>query len=97
MHLFCAMEEGLVLRFGEALDMVGSLRALYDEPYIRDASLILGFDCICRALAVKDAKIADAMAIELAKRPMIGFSTYGEQYEGFHVNQTLTGIAFARE
>ncbi|MBL9121550.1 MAG: FIST C-terminal domain-containing protein [Phycisphaerae bacterium] len=94
MHLFCAMEEGLVLRFGESLDMVGSLKALYDEPFIRDASFILGFDCICRALAVKDGRIAEAMRTELAKRPLVGFSTYGEQYEGFHVNQTLTGIAF---
>ena len=24
----------------------------------------------------------------------VGFSTYGEQYGGVHVNQTLTGIAF---
>lgn len=95
LHLFCAMEEGLVLRFGESLDMVGSLQALYQEPSIKNASLILGFDCICRALAVKDAKIAEAMAQQLRQRPLIGFSTYGEQYEGYHVNQTLTGIAFA--
>ncbi len=97
MHLFCAMDEGLVLRFGESLDMVGALQALYTEPYIREASFVIGFDCICRALAVKDARIAAAMASEMAKCPLIGFSTYGEQFEGFHVNQTLTGIAFSAE
>lgn len=97
LHLFCAVEEGLVLRFGEALDMVGSLQALYQDPSIANASFILGFDCICRALAVQEAHITDAMGAEMAKRPMIGFSTYGEQYDGFHVNQTLTGLAFGAE
>ena len=25
--------------------------------------------------------------------PFVGFSTYGEQFNGIHVNQTLTGVA----
>jgi hypothetical protein len=24
---------------------------------------------------------------------VVGFSTYGEQYNGIHVNQTFTGVA----
>jgi len=28
---------------------------------------------------------------------MLGFNTYGEQYQGLHMNQTLAGIAFGRE
>jgi hypothetical protein len=30
----------------------------------------------------------------LAGCRVVGFSTYGEQFRGMHVNQTLTGIAF---
>jgi hypothetical protein len=26
----------------------------------------------------------------------VGFSTYGEQFNGIHVNQTLTGVAIGR-
>lgn len=97
LRLFCAMEEGLVLRIGEALDMVGAMQALSNDPGVKNASFILGFDCICRALAVKAGQIEDPMALELKRRPFVGFSTYGEQYEGWHVNQTLTGLAFSRD
>ena len=27
---------------------------------------------------------------------VLGFATYGEQYQSMHLNQTLTGIAFGR-
>ena len=27
---------------------------------------------------------------------VVGFHTYGEQYNAMHLNQTLTGIAFGR-
>ena len=29
----------------------------------------------------------------LAQNHAIGFSTYGEQFHGMHVNQTFTGVA----
>ena len=29
----------------------------------------------------------------LAKNRVVGFSTYGEQFNGMHVNQTMTGVA----
>jgi len=40
-----------------------------------------------------DRPDAREVAEILAPYPFVGFSTYGEQYNGLHVNQTLTGIA----
>jgi hypothetical protein len=34
---------------------------------------------------------------ELNINNCIGFSSYGEQYHGFHVNQTFTGLAIGTE
>jgi hypothetical protein len=30
------------------------------------------------------------------KHGVVGFHTYGEQFNAMHLNQTLTGIAFGR-
>jgi hypothetical protein len=31
-----------------------------------------------------------------AENKVIGFATYGEQYNAMHVNQTFTGVAIGR-
>ena len=44
-----------------------------------------------------DQKGTKERAAELmAANNVIGFSTYGEQYNAMHVNQTLTGVAIGR-
>jgi hypothetical protein len=30
----------------------------------------------------------------MAEYGTVGFSTYGEQYDDFHMNQTMVGVAF---
>jgi hypothetical protein len=36
------------------------------------------------------------MAELYRKYNVVGFGTYGEQYQSMHLNQTLTGIAFGK-
>ncbi len=67
LDLFCAIEEGLVLR---------------------------------RAVGVGKLEITERGLVERVEALMhennvIGFNSYGEQYGGVRINQTLTGIAFA--
>ena len=40
----------------------------------------------------RDGEIGDY----LRRQRVIGFNTYGEQYNGMHVNQTFTGVAIGR-
>jgi hypothetical protein len=51
------------------------------------------FDCILRRLQLEKMGELQLMSEVLRAHNAIGFSTYGEQYSGLHVNQTCTGIA----
>ncbi|AGT07269.1 FIST N-terminal domain-containing protein [Paracoccus aminophilus] len=92
---FSAVAEGMVLTVSEPGDMAAHLKTelgRLSQP--RAPALILGFDCIFRRIDAEGRQQATEVSRLLARHRVIGFSTYGEQYGGLHVNQTLTGIAF---
>jgi hypothetical protein len=39
----------------------------------------------------------EALGKLFADNNVVGFSTYGEQFVGVHVNQTFTGVAIGRK
>ena len=92
---FCAIEEGLVLRGARGVDLVGNLEEAFAE--IRGAigkpQLVVGCDCILRKLEMTHRGLADRVEKVFRDNNAVGFSSYGEQHLGVHVNQTLTGIA----
>ena len=95
---YCAIDEGLVLRVahGQNLreNLIQSMQAL--EREIGPLQLVLACDCILRNLEVTSNGSKAQIGEILAQHHAVGFSTYGEQYCGVHVNQTLTGIAIGR-
>jgi hypothetical protein len=95
MTFFCAIEEGVVLRLARGVDIVKDLEG--GESTIRAAvgppQLILCCDCILRRLEIFQNGLVDRVGEIFQRNNAIGFSTYGEQFHGVHVNQTLTGIA----
>jgi hypothetical protein len=97
--LYCAIERGVVLRVAKGADMLASRRRLFDDihQHIGKPQLTLGFDCIhCQLEAVRtDGK--EALGRLFADNNVVGFSTYGEQFVGVHVNQTFTGVAIGRK
>lgn len=95
LSLYCAIEEGLVLSIGEAIDPLTTLSDGFDQGLagIRDPALVIGCDCILRRLELEQRGKAGEVGSFLARHRVIGFSTYGEQVNGVHVNQTFTGIA----
>jgi hypothetical protein len=54
---------------------------------------IIGFDCILRRIEAEQKQQSGAVSQVLADHNVVGFSTYGEQYNGLHINQTMTGVA----
>ncbi|WP_308418143.1 FIST N-terminal domain-containing protein [Chitinimonas sp. BJB300] len=92
---YCAIDEGLVLRLASGGDMVQSLARTFEKirHEIGSLQLVLGCDCILRNLEISQWPIKVAAADIFKQQNMVGFSTYGEQYRGVHVNQTLTGVA----
>jgi hypothetical protein len=93
--LFCAIEEGLVLRGARGVDLVGNLEEAFAglEAEVGPPQLVIGCDCILRKLEMNQRGLVDLVEKVFRDNNAIGFSSYGEEYLGVHVNQTLTGIA----
>ncbi len=91
---FCAIDDGVVLTVARARDMVESaereLKRLEHEAGGLD--LVLGFECVLRRLDSETHQIKHRMCELYRKYNLIGFHTYGEQYNSMHLNQTLTGV-----
>lgn len=92
---YCAIDNGLVLTLAKsrplAMDVQERFAALREE--LPNLQLILGCDCILRRLESQQLDQFEAINKTLAEYPFAGFSTYGEQYGGLHMNHTLTGVA----
>jgi hypothetical protein len=97
LSFFCAIDEGLVFTVARPRDM---LRTTLETLEAIDASLggtdlVLGFDCILRRLDAESRQVRHKVEEIYQRFGVAGFHTYGEQFNAMHLNQTLTGIAFA--
>ncbi|WPU66679.1 FIST signal transduction protein [Peredibacter starrii] len=97
---YCAIDSGLVLR-------LGSLKSLHEttSDFFMDLANNLGgfktcifFECILRRLEIMEMsqEERDRITELYRKNNALGFHTFGEQFGGVHVNQTLTGVAFGK-
>lgn len=92
---FCAIDEGIVLTIAKGVDMVANLEKAFEDvrASIGKPQLVLGCDCILRRLETEREGIKERIGGIFADNNVIGFATYGEQFNSMHVNQTFTGIA----
>lgn len=99
LQLYCAIKKGVVLRIGKSIDLMENRRILIKSlrESFGEADFILGFECILNRHTFTQSRQLQATGQLYRELRMLGFNTYGEQYQGLHMNQTLTGIAFGRE
>jgi hypothetical protein len=91
---FSAIDEGLVLTLAEPQDMVAHLNAeLSALSEAGPPAAILACDCILRRMEAQEKQLSGALSRVLQAHRVVGFSTYGEQWNSMHVNQTMTGVA----
>lgn len=91
---FSAIDEGLVLTLAEPMDMVSHLQGEVDALCAQGVpDTILACDCLLRKLEAEQKQLTGKLSDILARNRVVGFSTYGEQVNSMHVNQTLTGVA----
>jgi hypothetical protein len=95
MQFFCAIAEGVVLTIAKGVDMVENLQKAFDDVRARIGvpRLVLGCDCLLRRLEAEREGLTDKVGEIFKQNNVIGFSSYGEQYNAMHVNQTFTGVA----
>jgi len=93
---FCAIDEGLVLRVAHGENLLDNLNQTFEtlRAQIGPLQAVLTCDCILRNLEITQDKLKESVGDVFRRNNAVGFSTYGEQFGGVHVNQTLTGIAF---
>jgi len=94
---FCSLEEGLVLTVGDRIDPLMALRRSFDslESKLGKPEIVLGCDCVLRRLEFEHDGSDAAVGEFMAKNRVVGFSTYGEQYNAIYVNQTLSAVALS--
>ena len=78
--------------------MVETTRRSLDEVSARlgGIDVVLAFDCAYRRVDAENRQVIRKMSELYRAHNVLGFATYGEQYQSMHLNQTLTGIAFGR-
>ena len=95
---FCAIDVGLVFTVARPQDMIAATENALEQiaDSLGGIDMVLGFDCILRRLDAQNRQTSHQVDALYRKYKIVGFNTYGEQFNGMHLNQTLTGIAFGR-
>ena len=90
----CAIDTGLVLTLAEGVDIVSNLKNELKRlaEVVPSPQLIIAFDCIFRRLEIMEKGFNDQFSTLLKDTKLVGFNTYGEQFNSVHVNQTLAGV-----
>lgn len=98
LSFMCAIDEGIVLTLAKADSMtdrieksLSDIRATIGEPQV-----IIGFECVLRRIESELYQINHQLGSIYRRHKVIGFHTYGEQFNAMHLNQTFSGIALGR-
>jgi hypothetical protein len=96
LSMFAAVQPGDALRLGRPVGMIEKLEARFADVTadLGRLSGVLAFDCVLRRLEFEERGIDTRIGRLLAEKGAVGFSTYGEQFNGMHMNQTLVAVAF---
>jgi hypothetical protein len=95
---YCAVENGIVLTAMQPGALLSDLQGIFDGLRERLGPLLLtiGCDCFLRRLEIEGGNGVESVSAFLRSQSVIGFNTYGEQFNGMHINQTFTGVAIGR-
>ena len=95
LSFFCAIDEGVVLTVARGVDLIENLQRAFDNVRVQigEPDLVLGCDCILRYVELRQRRLIGQVADIFEKNNVLGFATYGEQFNAMHVNQTFTGVA----
>ncbi|HRK95362.1 MAG TPA: nitric oxide-sensing protein NosP [Rhodospirillales bacterium] len=92
---FCAIDKGLVLTVARGTDIIQNLadRLNAVRAEIGPPQLLIGCECILRSLELEQKQLKAEAGRLLAEQNVVGFNTFGEQFQAMHVNQTFTAAA----
>jgi len=91
---YCAVDTGIVLSVVEMSNIIESLsnKLTKLEKKFNKPELVLACDCFLRRLEIEQKNLIQENKLLQEQYRIFGFNTYGEQINGMHLNQTLTGV-----
>ncbi|MCD8512000.1 MAG: FIST C-terminal domain-containing protein [Nitrincola sp.] len=95
---YCAVGNGMVLTAMQPQPILPDLEKRFAEIEARigEPLITIGCDCFLRRLETEHLEsLAEASAF-LRQHQVIGFNTYGEHFDGVHINQTFTGVVIGK-
>ncbi|WP_420845028.1 nitric oxide-sensing protein NosP [Marinobacter iranensis] len=95
---YCAVETGIVMTAMEPASLLDSVRTQIEasERVVGPPLVTIGCDCFLRRLEAELTGVVDEVSDFLRHHKVIGFNTYGEQFDGMHINQTFTGVVIGQ-
>jgi hypothetical protein len=92
---FCAVDQGIVLTVAEGTGIINELDATFQsiEMEIGPPQIVIGCDCVLRGLELQNRQLLQHANQILTDNNVIGFGSFGEQFNAMHLNQTFTGAA----
>lgn len=91
---YCAVGNGIVLTAMEPQPILPDLEKRFAEIESRIGTplITLGCDCFLRRLETAHLGTLKEASEFFIKHRVVGFNTYGEHFDGVHINQTFTGV-----
>ena len=98
LSFYCAIDTGVVLTLARTRDMVECLAETLAglDADLGGLDFVVGFDCVHRRLEAESRQVLGRISELFRRWHVVGFNTYGEQFDAMHLNHTFTGIAFGR-
>ncbi len=96
---YCAVDLGMILTAVQLGECSETLKVKLDElrEELGEPEMIYGCDCFLRRLDItQSGKEQDIMNMQQEFK-IAGFNAYGEHMNSIHMNQTFTGVYFARD
>jgi len=66
------------------------------EQRIGEPLITIGCDCVLRRLESAERETLPQASEFFRAHRVFGFNTYGEHFQGVHLNQTFTGVVIAK-
>jgi hypothetical protein len=90
-----AIDLGLVLTLGEGRDLVSDVKRLFEgiRREVGPPQLVIGCNCVHRYIEMQQTGCVAEIGGIFQDNNVVGFSTYGQQYNAMHINQAFTGVA----
>ncbi len=95
---YCAVGLGAVLTTMQPQPILPDLQQRFAEieQRIGEPLITIGCDCVLRRLESAERRSLPQASEFFRAHRVFGFNTYGEHFQGVHLNQTFTGVVIAK-